>query len=90
MDVRAQVIERHPSHLFRYFRFPFPSALSKWLPGYDLIIATGANSANPFGLDSISLSHLNSQILLYERMIRRSAMMTSSLVSVGDEESVSV
>ncbi len=58
--------------------------------GYDLMIATEANSANPFGLDSISLSHLNSQILLYKRMIRRSAMMTSSLVLVRDEESVSV
>jgi len=54
------------------------------------MIAIEANSANPFGLDLISLSHLNSQILLYERMIRRSAMMTSSLVSVRDEESVSV
>ena len=67
-----------------------PLYQNKWLPGYDLMIAPQANSGNPFGLDSVSLSHLNSQILLYERMMRRSAMMTLLCVSVGVEESVSL
>jgi hypothetical protein len=54
------------------------------------MIAPRANLGNPFGLDSVSLSHLNSQILRYERMMRRSAIMTLLRVSVGGEESVSL